>query len=249
MTDFYAQLEDQLVTAGRRRQTQGRARRAIAGRGRALVAATAVAAALAAGVAVALPQLRTTSTTSTPAATVAPPGVAPGPLRGGSLAGIRVAVLNGTTGTGLARLVADALGRRHAAIFEVGSAARKNVRGTVVYYRPGARAKARRVAAVLGGVPVRPSGASPDRRVAEVVVIVGVVRPLRPVPPAAVPATPNGPTAVAPAATIPLPAPARPVAPSAATPVPPVPAPSATVPSPAAVPVPPRTTPVAPQAP
>ncbi len=256
MTDFYAQLEDQLVSASRRRQTQGRARRAVAGRGRALIAATAVVAALAAGAAVALPQLRTTATTSTPAAPVAPvpapvvpPPAATVPSRGGSLAGIRVAVLNGTTLTGLARDVADELRRRDARIAGVGSAVKQDVTGTVVLYRSGARAKARRVAAVLGGVAVRPSGASPDGRAAEIVVVVGIAGRPAPSSAAPVPATPKGATAVPPAATVPLPAPARPAAPPAATPARPAPVPAATVPAPAAVPVPPRTTAAPPRAP
>jgi hypothetical protein len=266
MTDFYAQLEDQLVTAGRRRQAQGRVGRAVAGRGRALLGATvaAVAVAVAAGVAVALPgALSGTSerapavrpqATPAPAAATTPQAVVPVPSP--SLAGIRVAILNGTPRPGLGRAAADWLTRRHATIVSVAGNASQDTARTVVLYRSDSRAKARRVAAALGGVPVRASGASPDGHVVAVIVLVGADYRRPPVS-----AVPRAPAAAPPVAT-PLPVPVAPgrTAP-AAVPVPSarggyVPAPTATVPQPAATPatpatptVPPAAGPAAPSAP
>jgi hypothetical protein len=269
MTDFYAQLEDQLVAAGRRRQTQGRVGRAVAGRGRAVLGATVVAVAVAAGVAVALPgalsgtserapavqpQVTPAPATTPPPATTTPHAVVPVPSP--SLAGIRVAILNGTTRPGLARAVADWLRRRHATVVSVAGNASQDTAQTVVIYRSDSRAKARRVAAALGGVPVRASGASPDGRVTAVIVLVGADYRRPPVP-----AVPQAPAAVPPVAT----PPPVPIAPGrtapAAVPVPSarggyVPAPTATVPLPAATPaapatpiVPPAARPVVPSAP
>lgn len=237
MTDFYAQLEEQLVAAGRRHQSQGRMRRAVAGRRRVLIASAAAIAVLVVAGAVALPWVLTTSSTSKPAA---PPQVAPVPaVRALSLRGVDVAVRNGTTRTGAGRTVAAQLERLGARISAIESAGNQNVARTVVLYRNGARAAAVRVAAVLGGgTIVRPSGAKADGRVVAITVIVGAerrtataARPVAPRAPAlAVPAprtvtaassaTPTTPApSVVPPVARPVPPPtARAVAPSASTP-------------------------------
>src|SRR5436305_11450603 len=103
MTDFYTQLEHQLVAAGQRRAGQGRAARAVAGRGRALAAVTAAVAALVVAGAAAVPSVFDTAPATRAPAT--PGGVrAPVPAAAGaSLAGIHVAVYNTTTRAGLAR--------------------------------------------------------------------------------------------------------------------------------------------------
>jgi hypothetical protein len=230
MTDFYAQLEHQLVAAGRRRQTQGRVGRAVAGRGRVLVATCAAIAVLVAGGAVALPSVLTTSSTSAPAA----PHVAPAPARGGSLAGVRVAVLNATTQPGRARTVADRLRRLRARIAVASTAPVQPGAAAGVFYRRGAEQQARRVAGALGAAmlgPYRAASSSPiDPPIgrADVVVIVGTNRPLP--PPAAVPPAPRAAPPVAPA--LPVPAPRAPDA-RRAPPAVPAPAPVPTVPEPA----------------
>jgi hypothetical protein len=180
MTDFYAQLEEQLVTAGRRRKSQGRVGRAVAGRGRALVATMAVAAVLTAGGAVAL----RSSSTNEPAAPAAPaPAPAPVP-RGGSLAGIRVAVFNATAQPGLARATGEILKARRAHVAVFGSMPIEPGGRTIVWYKPGAAAQARRVAAVLGVprvVPFDPStGQAIPPPTARVTVIVAVGYQARP---------------------------------------------------------------------
>ncbi len=256
MTDFYAQLEDQLVGAARRRQAQGRVGRAVAGRGRTLIAATAAIALLAAGGAVALPSVLETSSTSEPAT---PPQVAPAPapapVRGTSLNGITVAVLNGTTRTGVARAVADQLERRGATVAATQNAPDQAVPRSLVLYAPGAKAKARRVAIALGGAAVRPVGGYPGSIgvKADVTIVAGSERIGAPAAAVPVPATPRAPSAVPPAATTPARPPSA-AAPPAATPVPSTrggfaPAPTATVPAPSARPAPPGSTPVAPPAP
>jgi hypothetical protein len=182
MTDFYAQLEEQLVAAGRRRKSQGRVARAVAGRGRALVATIAVAAVLTAGGAVAL----RSSSTNEPAAPAAPaPAPAPAPVpRGGSLAGIRVAVFNATAQPGLARATGEILKARRAHVAVFGSMPIEPGGRTIVWYKPGAAAQARRVAAVLGVprvVPFDPStGQAIPPPTARVTVIVAVGYQARP---------------------------------------------------------------------
>jgi hypothetical protein len=180
MTDFYAQLEQQLVTAGRRCNDAGRIRRTVAGRGRPLVraAALAVAVTVAAVVVAALPQ-RDAVLRSGPAAPVAPP--VPAPLVSRDLSGIRVAVLNATTQPGLARDTATELSLLHARIVAVGNASRQHAATTEVRHRRGARAKALRVAAVLGVARVGPGTSSlPSAGRAEVIVLVGADRLGRP---------------------------------------------------------------------
>jgi len=159
MSDFYGQLERQLVDAGRRRATHGRWRLALAGRGRPLLAVAMALLALVMAVAAA-PHLRSDPSPG-PAgsgASPAPPVTSPPPPAAGtpSLRGMRVAVLNGTTRSGAARAVAEVLEARGATIGSIGNAADQARAQTAVVYRPGAEAQARRVAAVLGVRDVRP---------------------------------------------------------------------------------------------
>jgi hypothetical protein len=176
MSDFYAQLEQQLVAAGRRRNE--RSRRALAGRGRPLAGAGALVAAIAiaAAAVVSVAPGQRDAVQRSPAAPLAPaPSVA------NDLRGIRVAVLNGTTQTGLARVVAAQLQSLGARIGVVGNAPRQNVAVTAVGYRHGARAKALRVAAALGVARVGPDRGSPANvGRAEVIVLVGADRQGRP---------------------------------------------------------------------
>jgi hypothetical protein len=153
MTDFYAQLERQLVDACDRRAAQGRLRRAVMGRRRPLLATGAAVLAVAGGAAI-LPALRSTSSsgparTGAPAAPVAPPGPL-APAGRGSLRGIRTAVLNGTTQPGLGRVVAGLLQERGATIDTIANASDQSLRRTVVGYRSGREEQGRRVADVLG---------------------------------------------------------------------------------------------------
>jgi hypothetical protein len=178
MSDFYAQLEQQLVAAGRRRNERSRLRRALAGRGRPVAGAGALVAAIAiaAVVVVSVAPGQRDAVQRSPAAPSAPaPSVA------NDLRGIRVAVLNGTTQTGLARVVAAQLESLGARIGVVGNAPRQNVAVTAVRYRHGARAKALRVAAALGLARVGPErGSTPNAGRAEVIVLVGADRQGRP---------------------------------------------------------------------
>jgi hypothetical protein len=174
MTDFYAQLERQLVDAGRRRNERSRMRRALAGHGRPLAGAGALVAAVAVAVSVAPGQRDAVQ--RTPAAPSAP-----APAVANDLRGIRVAVLNGTTHTGIARLVAAQLEYLHARIVTVGNAPTQNLAVTAVRYRHGARVKALRVAAALAVARVGPDRGSPTNAGrAEVIVLVGADRQGRP---------------------------------------------------------------------
>jgi LytR cell envelope-related transcriptional attenuator len=211
VSDFYAQLEEQLVAAGRRRDGQGRARRMLAGRGRRLAAAGALAVAIAAAVVVSLVPVQRDAAPRRPALPAAP-----APSVQADLSGIRVAILNGTTRTGLARATAGELDARHARIASTGNAANQQLALTEVRYRRGARAKALRVAAALGVGRVGPSTSSQRNvRRADVVVLVGADRQLRAapslvprVPTAPAPSVPRAPIAPAPSATVPeVPAP------------------------------------------
>jgi hypothetical protein len=187
VTDFYAQLEEQLVTAARRRDGQGRPQRMLAGRGRRL-AAGALAVAIAAAVVVSVAPVQRDAAPRRPALPAAPE-----PSVRADLSGIRVAILNGTTRTGLARATADVLDARHARIAGTGNAARQQLALTEVRYRRGARAKALRVAAALGVGRVGPYASSPRGvRRADVVVLVGADRQPRAKPaPAPVPRVPG----------------------------------------------------------
>lgn len=183
MTDFYAQLEEQLIAAGRRRGTQGRAARAVAGRGRVLGATTALAAAVIAGGAFALPAVLTSSPTS---ATPAAPATKPAPaLAGQDLSGIRIVVLNATSASSAARTVANALAGRGAVISAVRNGPQKA--GSIsVFSLRGAQSRSRRVASALA-VPLlgpfdgtgyaKKAGALPrGSRQADAVVVVGTSR-------------------------------------------------------------------------
>jgi len=173
MTDFYAQLEEQLLLAGRRRAGRGRARQALSGRGRPLLMAATVLGAIAAG-AVTLPSLLSPS--SEPAAPSAPPQQLLPPATAVSLRSIDVAVLNGTVQSGAARGVAEQLERRGATIRTVGNAADQRIPRTLVFHYRGSVSQARRVAAVLGVAKVRGLG-SYFGTDADVVVFVGADRP------------------------------------------------------------------------
>jgi hypothetical protein len=177
MTDFYVQLEQQLVAAARRRSERGRMRSALARRARPLWAAAALMAAVVAAVVVALAPLHGDAGVQRrgPAAPVAPP--VPAPLLSRDLGGIRVAVLNAWTQPGAARAVAAQLSTLHARIVAVGNAPRQHAATTQVHHGRGARAKALRVAAVLGVARVAPvTSVPPHGRRAEVIVLVGADR-------------------------------------------------------------------------
>ena len=186
MTDFHGQLERQLVDAGRRRAQRGRWRAALAGRGRpllamatVLLAAVAVAASIsvlgsaspssapgggggppapAGATATTAPGTTTTAppdTTGSRTVTATPmPGYVPLPAR--PLRGTQVAILNGTTITGLAREAGDQLEAQGATLDTIGSALDQTRAQTVVGHRPGAGAQARLVATILGVSDIRP---------------------------------------------------------------------------------------------
>lgn len=145
MTDFYARLEDQLVSAGRRRQAQGPVARRVAGRGRVLVTMAVIVALVSAGAAT-LPTWTTSLPTSNP---TGPAGPAPAPKREGRLTGIRVAVFNATTQSGLARRVADQLRAHGADIAMITTAPPQPDARSIVLYRSKAKTQAGRVAALL----------------------------------------------------------------------------------------------------
>ncbi|MEA2156680.1 MAG: LytR cell envelope-related transcriptional attenuator [Solirubrobacteraceae bacterium] len=231
MTDFYTQLEEQLLVAGRRRESQSRAGLALAGRGRQVAGATALVAAIAAGVVIAAPGGGGAPPEQAPARAAPPPAAAsPAP---GSLRGIRVLVLDGTPRPGVARTVAGDLRRLQASIRGLRNAPGRAVQQTSVRYAPGRRAQARRVAAALGVADVGPASASAAiAGTVDVTVVVGTdVRrrpPVVPARPAATPATPvparpGGapvtPVPVRPGGAPVAPAPARPGA-APATPLP-----------------------------
>ena len=198
MTDFYSELEDQLLAAGRRRQEQGRVARAIAGRGRVLAVATAAVAILVVAVALSLPGAVSSVFDSGPTVPAAPPPApapapapppAPGP--GVSLAGIRVAVYNATAEPGAGRGVGDELRARDAEVAVFGSMPSQPGGRSIVQYVPGAEAKARRVAAVLGVSrvdaydPTQEHANPPESARSAVIVIVGYDRATKTAPPTA----------------------------------------------------------------
>lgn len=189
MTDFYSQLEDQLLAAGRRRQEQRPVARAIAGRGRVLALATAAVAILVAAVALSLPGAVTSVFDGGPTVPAAPPPApapAPAPVPApdnASLAGIRVAVYNATAQQGAGRSVGDELEARRAEVAVYGSVPSQPGGRTIVRYVAGAEAKARRVAAVLGVPGVErydpattEHGNPPESARAAVIVLVGYDR-------------------------------------------------------------------------
>lgn len=163
MTDFYAQLEHQLVDAGRRRAGQGSLRRAATGRARLVAAAGAAVLVLAAGGAL-VSGLRSGSGTTVPDRGAAPqpaPPAVPAPLGPQPLRGVGVAVFNGTFTSGLGRTVADLLETRGATILTISSASDQSATETIVSYTDGNEAPARRVAAVLGVDGVVPYKGTP----------------------------------------------------------------------------------------
>ena len=180
MSDFYAQLERQLLEAGRRRAGRDRWRLAMAGRGRPLLAVAAALVAVVVGVAVG-PALRSDSFSESGGGGAAPPSppvvtstaAAPG---GVSLRGIQVAVLNATTITGLGRSVGDVLEASGATLHSINSAAQQDLTRSVVDFRAGREEEARRVAHVLGVRSIRALSASNSAaafRAAGVIVRVG----------------------------------------------------------------------------
>ena len=190
MTDFYSELEDQLLAAGRRRQARGPVARVVAGRGRLLAVATAAVAVLVVAVALSLPGAVTSVLDNGPTVPAAPPPApapapapppAPGP--GVNLAGIRVAVYNATAEQGAGRSVGEELGARRAEVAVFGSVPSQPGGRTIVRYVAGAEAKARRVAAVLGVPGVErydpattEHGNPPESARAAVIVLVGYDR-------------------------------------------------------------------------
>jgi len=170
MNDFYAQLERQLVDAGRRRAERGRWRLALAGRARPLLALAAV---LLAGVvaAASISALGAGSSSSAPGGGGGGPPAPPdanrptvtatpsrehAPLPARPLRGTIVALYNGTVTAGLARAAAERLEAQGATIGAVGSSADQQQARTVVGYRPGAGEPARIVATILGTREIRP---------------------------------------------------------------------------------------------
>ena len=184
MTDFYAQLERQLLEAGRRRAGRGRWRLAPAGRGRPLLAVAAALVAVTLGVVAVVPALRSGDfswdgggggAAPTPPTVTAPPAQPRLP----SLRGIRVAVLNATTTTGLARNVADTLGAHGATIDFIGSAPQQDLTQSVVEFRPGAERQASLVRLVLEVVRTRALPAAKFAAAPTATVIVWVGSDLR----------------------------------------------------------------------
>ena len=168
MSDFYAQLEQQLIDAGRRRGERGRLQRTLAGRGRMLTAAGTLAVTAVLAVIVFVTPLQREA---------AQRGQAASPAVATDLRGIRVAVLNATTQPGVARATAAVLGARHARVTAVGNADGRHLATTRVLHRRGARGKARAVARVLGVDRVSPyRGTQRGVARAEVIVLVGADR-------------------------------------------------------------------------
>jgi hypothetical protein len=176
MTDFYAQLERQLVDAGRRRAVQGGLRRAATGRARLVAAACAVGLVLAAGGAL-VPGLLSGPASDTGGGAAPQPTPAPllDPTDAHTLRGVRVAVLNGTMRSGLARSIADLLERLGATIQEIDSSADQTATETIVSFVGGAELQARRVAVALRAERVEPFAGTPagSARGASVIVVAG----------------------------------------------------------------------------
>jgi len=189
MNDFYAQLEHQLVEAGRRRAQRPRWRSALAGRGRPLLAvATVLLIGVAAAASISL--LGSGSSAPAPAGGGVPPAPPAAdwptvtatplpehePLPSRPLRGTRVAVYNATTSSGLARTAAERLEAQGATIASVGNSVDQTQTRTVVGHRPGAGAQGRLVATILGVRDIHPwtdTEAALARGDADVVVQVG----------------------------------------------------------------------------
>jgi LytR cell envelope-related transcriptional attenuator len=174
-TDFFADLERQLVDATprrRRRLRRARARRVASAAG-ALTALAAVVVALGATLGGGDRERRVPPRPAAPARPAAPgPAAADAPVHG------TVAVLNATTMPGLARGVATRLQRTGVKIGNVTNDARQDASATVVTYAPGHVRAAIRVAArlQLGDTVLRPA-TSAERAIgghqAAVIVVVG----------------------------------------------------------------------------
>jgi hypothetical protein len=144
MNDFIAVLEEQLITAHRERRPR---RRPIPWRGGAVVIAAAVTIAAVVAVVIALASPDTHRAGSGPQQQQSPPQttpVRPSPRT-------TVAVLNGTTVTGLARVAADTLvanGFREGVV--TNDTTNQQRARTVIYYEPGYKEQAQTVAGCIG---------------------------------------------------------------------------------------------------
>jgi hypothetical protein len=177
MTDFFSDLERQLVEAASERRQ--RIRRARLRRTAALASVVLLVVAAGGGVSAALSQSDGGSggNPGAPAATAPTQTVTVSPKTGAILARQVVAVLNGTPTPGLARAVATRLQNAHVTIGNVTEAADQSRATTCVTFAPGHEGAARRVAAVLGlPASVVAPATSADRAIAghaTVIVTVG----------------------------------------------------------------------------
>ncbi len=177
MTDFYTQLERQLIGAGRRPAGAARLRRATLGRGRLVLVLGAVLVAVAVGGAVLSTLRAPPDSGSRPASDGgAPPAVVPPSVDRAAtdLRGITVAVLNATTRAGAARSVAERLERQGATVGAIQNAVDQSISQSVVAYTDGNAPRARAVASALGRGRVEPfSGRERLPGHAAVIVVVG----------------------------------------------------------------------------
>jgi hypothetical protein len=152
MTDFFDDLERQLVEAATERPR--RLRRARARHGAVLATVLVAVLACGAGLATALSGGGTGGDPGTPMAPTGGPiqtvTVAPDSGRiTGDTTRFTVAILNGTTVPGLARGVANQLQNAHFKVGNITNAADQGRSATSILYAPGRRAEARAVASVL----------------------------------------------------------------------------------------------------
>lgn len=176
MSDFYAQLEEQLYSAGLRRSGRGPLRRAAAAQ-RPLLVALAVVVVLAAGAAVVPVLLDRSSPRMDP-----PARAEETTSLERNLSGVRVTVLNATTQAGLGRRVAAILKSRGARITAVADALDQTMKHSEIRFRAGADPQARRVAAALGIARISMHNPEAESRPGEVVVFVGADRFRLPAP-------------------------------------------------------------------
>jgi hypothetical protein len=176
MTDFFADLEQQLIGATAERAR--RVRRARARRSATL--ATVLLAIVAGGAGLATALAGSDGDHGAPAAptpTTAPHTIATAPPTAPTTT-YTVAVLNGTSVPGLARGVANVLQNRHFKIGNVTNAADQTRSATAVQYAPGHRAEATQVAETIDARatalhPIDRASRTIAGRQAEVVVLVG----------------------------------------------------------------------------
>lgn len=145
-SDFFADLERQLVDATPRRAQ--RIRRARRRRAAALCTILLALVAGGAGLVAALDGSTTSSSSGPAAPSTAPAAVPTGVAR--PLGSFTTAVLNGTPTPGLGRAVANALQERGAKIGDVTNAATHDATRTQVFYAPGRRVDAGTVAQAIG---------------------------------------------------------------------------------------------------